>query len=192
MRKLKLQMQLSADSFVCGPNYEMDWLALDWDEELKNYVSALTAPVDCIILGRHLAEGFIDHWTQAASAPNTNSEEMAFTRKMSDTPKVVFTKTIKKSNWKNTTLVPGDLTAEIKRLKSLPGGDLIAYGGSALVSALIHANLIDEYYLFINPTAIGNGKTIFGALENKMPLTLVKGTAFSSGIVGLHYQPRKD
>lgn len=61
MRKVKLQMQVSLDGFVAGPNGEMDWMTWNWDDELKEYVMKLTDPVDCIILGRVLAQGFIPH-----------------------------------------------------------------------------------------------------------------------------------
>jgi dihydrofolate reductase len=62
MRKLKLQVQMTVDGFIAGPNGEMDWLTFNWDNELKEYVGALTEPVDSIVLGRKLAQGFIPHW----------------------------------------------------------------------------------------------------------------------------------
>ena len=61
MRKVKLQMQVSVDGFVAGPNGEMDWMAWNWDDELKKHVTDLTEPVDCIIMGRKLAQGFIPY-----------------------------------------------------------------------------------------------------------------------------------
>ena len=62
MRKLKLQVQMTVDGFIAGLNGEMDWTARDWDGELKKYVTEITEPVDCIVLGRKLAQGFIPHW----------------------------------------------------------------------------------------------------------------------------------
>ncbi len=61
MRKLKLQMQMSVDGYIAGPQGEMDWVVMDWDDQLKKYVEGITAPVDCILLGRKLAEGFIPY-----------------------------------------------------------------------------------------------------------------------------------
>ncbi|MEJ7671425.1 MAG: dihydrofolate reductase family protein [Chitinophagaceae bacterium] len=58
MRKLKLQVQMSVDGYIAGPNGEMDWMVWDWDDELKKYVTEITEPVDCIVLGRKLALGF--------------------------------------------------------------------------------------------------------------------------------------
>ncbi|MGP1685133.1 MAG: dihydrofolate reductase family protein, partial [Giesbergeria sp.] len=59
MRKLKLQVQISIDGFIAGPKGEMDWMVWDWDDALKQYVSDITEPVDTILLGRTLAQGFI-------------------------------------------------------------------------------------------------------------------------------------
>src|SRR5918997_5359674 len=127
MRKLKLQVQISIDGFIAGPHGEMDWMTFDWDDELKQYVTDLTEPVDCILLGRRLAEGFIPHWT--AVAANPQNPEFTAGKKFTDTPKVVFTRTLDNSGWDNTVLAKGDLVDEITKLKEQDGKDIIAYGG---------------------------------------------------------------
>lgn len=185
MRKLKLQVQISVDGYVGGPNGEMDWLVRDWDAELIQYVTALTESFDCIVLGRKLAEGFIPHW--AGVAADVNHPEHAAGQKFTQTPKVVFTKSLERSAWNNTVLAKGDLVTEIMALKQQPGQDLIAYGGATFVSALIKHGLIDEFHLFVNPTAIGSGLAIFKELNGKQNLNLVKATAFECGIVVLNY-----
>ena len=181
MRKLKLQVQMTVDGYIAGPNGEMDWTVFDWDDELKQYVTNITEPVDCIVLGRKLAQGFIPYW---ASHPEEEGAD-----KFNSTKKVVFTRTLERSEWENTTLAKGDLVEEITRLKEQPGSDIIAYGGATFVSALIKHGLIDEFHLFINPVAIGRGMTIFSELEQKQNLTLIQSTAFACGIVVLHYKP---
>jgi dihydrofolate reductase len=85
----------------------------------------------------------------------------------------------------------GDLVQEVNALKKQNGGDLIAYGGGKFVSSLIQNNLIDEYHLFVNPTAIGNGMPIFKSLENNLNLKLIKAKPFKCGIVVLCYKPKK-
>jgi len=182
MRKLKLQVQLTVDGYIAGPNGEMDWMIFDWDEELKYYVKQLSEPVDCIVLGRKLAQGFIPYW---ASKPE--AEEVAGVDKMNNTPKVVFTRTLDKSEWDNTVLAKGDLVDEIRKLKKQTGKDIIVYGGATFVSALFKEGLIDEYQLFINPVVIGTGMTIFKGIESIKNLSLLKSTAFECGIVVLHY-----
>jgi dihydrofolate reductase len=191
MRKLKLQMQLSIDGFVAGPNGEMDWMTWNWDDKIKDYVTELTDSSDCILLGGHMPGGFIPYWESVVANPE-NPEHggiagAAFGKKMVDTPKVVFTKTIEKSTWNNTVLAKGDITEEVNRLKAQSGKDIITYGGANFASSLIKYNLIDEYHLFINPTPIGNGMAIFKEIGQNMNLKLVKATPFECGIVVLHY-----
>jgi len=190
MRKLKLQIQMTIDGFIAGPNGEMDWMVWNWDDGLKQYVSELIEPVDCIILGRKLAEGFIPHW--GAVANNSEDPEYTAGKMFTDTHKVVFTKTLDKSEWVNTILAKGDLASEINQLKKQDGNDIYACGGATFVSALIKHGLIDEYHLFINPTAIGNGMPIFKELDSIQNLTLVKSTSFDCGIVVLNYEPKRN
>jgi dihydrofolate reductase len=182
VRKLKLQVQMSVDGFIAGPNGEMDWMLWNWDGALKQYVAKMTEDVDTILLGRKLAEGFIPYW--AANPLQEGADTF------NNTPKVVFTKTMEESTWVDTVLAKGELADEINQMKKKDGKNMIAYGGSKFVSALIKENLIDDYHLFINPTAVGKGMTIFNELEGKLDLELVKSTAFTCGMVVLNYKPK--
>jgi dihydrofolate reductase len=184
MRKLKLQVQMTVDGFVGSPNGELSWANIKWDEELNTYVGNLTEPVDTILLGRKLAQGFIPYW-----ASNPEGEAGRGAEKFNTTPKVVFTKTLETTDWSNTVLAKGDLVEEVNKLKMLPGGDIIVYGGATFVSALVKHGLIDEYNLFINPAAIGTGLSIFKELESQQKLHLKHAHAFPCGIVALCYVP---
>ena len=172
---------MTVDGYIAGPNGEMDWMSFNWDNELNQYVTDITGSVDCIILGRKLAQGFIPHW---AAHPEEDGAA-----KINNTPKVVFTKTLVNSEWANTVLAKGDLVEEIMQLKQQAGKDMIAYGGAAFVSALIQYGLIDEFHLLINPAAIGDGMPIFKGLTSQQKLKLVKSRSFDCGIVLLCYQP---
>lgn len=186
MRKLKLQVQMTVDGFIAGTNGEMDWMVWNWDDELKLYVEDLTNSVDCIILGRKLAEGFIPHWSRVAANPK--DPEFVAGRKFTDLHKVVFTKTIDNSPWDNTVLAKGELFDEIKKLKEKIGRDIIVYGGATFVSSLISHKLIDDFHLFVNPAVIGNGKAIFNQLDQKQNLKLINAKKFDCGIVVLNYE----
>ena len=194
MRKLKLQVQISLDSYIAGPNGEMDWIVWDWDDKLKNYVFELTESVDTILLGRKMTDGFVSYWSDVMTKPDDPSSidlSHAFAKKMLETPKVVFTKTLKKSQWANTDLATGDLTDEITKLKGLKGKDIIVYGGASFDSSLIQEGLIDDFHLFIHPAAIGKGMTIFKTLKEIQKFILIKSIAFDCGIVLLHYEPMR-
>jgi dihydrofolate reductase len=90
---------MSVDSYITGPNGEMDWMVWKWDDKLKNYVFKLTEPVDTIILGRKMTDGFVSYWSDVITKPDDPSSidrSHAFAKKMIETPKAVFTKTLKK------------------------------------------------------------------------------------------------
>ena len=189
IRKLKLQVQMSLDGCIAGPNNEMDWMVWDWDEKLKDYVNRFHEPVDTILLGRKMTNEFISYWSNVLKKPE--DQEYTFAKKMIETPKIVFTKTLNKSEWPNTEIATGDLKDEIIKLKSQEGGDIIVYRGASFDSSLIKENLIDEFYLFINPVAIGNGRTIFKDLKEIRKFNLIESIAFDSGTVLLHYEVKK-
>ena len=132
MRKLKLQVQISVNGFVGGPNGELDWMTWDWDNKLKSYVSELTDTVDTILLGRKMTDGFISYWSIVLK--DKNNPEYDAAKIFIDTPKVVFTKTLEKSEWVNTELAKGDIVEEVNDLKEQNGKDIIVYGGASFVS----------------------------------------------------------
>jgi dihydrofolate reductase len=190
-RKLKLHVHMSIDGFIAGPNNENDWIDFFWDEKLKEFENRLHEPVDTILLGRNMTNEFISYWSNIINNPE--DPEYSFAKKMIDTPKIVFTKTLNKSEWINTEISTGDLKEEIVKLKSQEnGGDIIVYGGASFDSSLIKENLIDEYILLVNPVAIGNGKPIFKNLYEIRKLTLIESIAFNSGTVLLHYEVKRN
>jgi dihydrofolate reductase len=189
MRKLKLQVQMTVDGFIAGPNGEMDWMTLPWTEDVNRYVTEITDSVDTLILGRKLAEGFIPYW--ASVAANPDGPDFTAGKKFTDIPKVVFTRTLQNSAWGNTVLAKGDLIEEITRLKSQEGKDIIAYGGATFVSSLIRYGLIDELHLFINPSILGSGLTIFQEVGEKVNLTLQAAIPFACGITVMRYSLNK-
>lgn len=194
MRKLKLQVQTSIDGYVARIDGQLDWMQWNWDEELKDFVNKLSEPVDTILLGRVLAEGFIPAWQSRIADPETADE---FGRKMVKSQKIVFSKTLKneditKNNWENVELAKEDYVQYINWLKKQSGNDIIAYGGSRFVASLIEAGLIDDFYLFVNPSAIGNGMTIFNKVKGKQSYNLVNAKQFSCGIALLNYTPGHD
>lgn len=184
MRRFKLQVQTTVDGYMAGPNGEMDWMLMPWSRDMEEYVSALMASVDCIVLGRKLAEGFIPAW---ASRPEGEPEQSIDW--MNNTPRVVISNSLTESPWENATIANGELGETITSLKDRPGGDLIAYGGGTLVSSLIARDLLDEIHLFVNPTAIGAGMPVFGNDVTRKQVRLVGAHPFECGITALHFEP---
>ena len=176
-------MQMTLDGFVARPNGELNWMiSKQLDGELCSLVNELIDSSDTILMGRKMTDEFVSYWTKAVENPK--NPEYTFAKKMLDTPKIVFTKTLNESTWTNTVLAKGDIVEEVNRLKNQTGKDILVYGGADFVSSLIKENLIDEYNFFINPTAIGRGMTIFGKLEDKSSsLKLYRSQSYNCGIV---------
>ena len=187
MRKLKLQVQMTVDGFISGQNGEMDWMAFNWSEDIKKYVEEITQPVDTILLGKNLATGFIPHW--AGVAKDEKNPEQKAGIKFSETYKIVFSKTLTKSEWDNTDVENGDFVEKINELKNHSGNDIIVYGGGKFVSSLIKENLIDELHLFVNPAILGKGMPVFQEVETMQKLSLISSKHFDCGIIVLVYKP---
>jgi dihydrofolate reductase len=185
MRKFKLQVQATVDGYMGGPNGEMDWVTVPWSDDLSAYSKALHEPVDTILLGRKLAEGFIPAWKAGPEGETQESIDW-----MNNTPKVVISNSLTESRWDNA-VVANDLTKTVTDLKARPGGELIAYGGSTFVRNLIAGDLLDELHLFVNPVAIGAGLPVFPDSGAKHRLSLVAARQFDCGITVLHYEPKR-
>jgi dihydrofolate reductase len=190
MQNLKLQMQITVDGFVAGPDGKLDWMKPEIemkDDKLLRYISSMVDSSDTILMGRKMTDDFVKYWTGVLDDPE--SSEYAFAKKMVDTPKVVFTKTLEESPWPNTTLAKGDIVREVNKLKKRDGRGLLVYGGAGFVASLIDHNLIDEYHLFVNPVAIGTGMPIFGDVKDKFELKPIGATPFECGVTVQRYLP---
>jgi dihydrofolate reductase len=111
--------------------------------------------------------------------------------KMNSIAKIVFSKTLEKSDWNNTRLIKENIPEEVSKLKTQPGKDMAIFGSSDLALTFIQHGLIDEYRIMVNPTALGSGKSLFSGMHDKLNLKLVKTKVFNSGNVLLTYQPAK-
>ncbi len=188
MRKVKLQIQTTIDGFVARPNGDSDWMTWNPDEEFMQFINSLIDSSDTILLGRKMADGFVSHWENTVS----NNPENLFAKKMVATPKVVFSKTLNKSTWNNTTLAKENLADEIAKLKHQNGKDILVYGGATFVSSLIEEGLIDEYHLIINPVAIGDGMSIFKSLNRTQQFSPIESKLYPGGKIVLSYKINKD
>jgi dihydrofolate reductase len=187
MRKLKLQMQVTVDGYVAGPEGQLDWMTVSFEKDPKLYafVDHLTDTSDTILLGRKMTAGFVQYWERVAV--QKDDPEFEFAQKMVNMPKVMFSKTVRQVEGKNLRVESGDLASAVNRLKSQPGKDLLVYGGATFVSSLIEHGLIDDIHLFVNPVAIGNGMRIF---NGKKPLKLTASASYPTGIVVNSYRPQ--
>jgi dihydrofolate reductase len=192
MRKLKLQIQTTIDGFVGGPNGENDWVFQPGKpdpEALKQVITFgvdLASGCDTLLLGRKLAaSGFCTYWESVAdSQPDNPWNPLA--KLITGHRKIAFSSSETSLPGRNLEVENGDLATTIQALKEQPGKDILVYGGAGFVSSLISLNLIDEYYIIVNPVAIGAGLSIF---KERKILKLESSVAFKSGKVVNKYLP---
>lgn len=182
MRKLKLQMQMTIDGFVAGPNGENDWVFIPGpqDPAALQFTIDMAASCDIILAGSKMVNGWAAYWQEVADN-QPESPWNPFAKLMVDTRKIVFSRNPETElTGRNIELETGDLATVINELKAQPGKDILVYGGVDFARSLVNANLIDEYYLVVNPVAIGTGQSIF---REKKVMRLESSVAYTNGKV---------
>jgi dihydrofolate reductase len=135
---------------------------------------------DALLLGRVTYEGFAAAWP---------SREGEFADKFNTMPKYVVSSTLENPEWTNTTVLRGDLTSEVAKLRAEVDGDIVVHGSAQLVEALVEHDLVDELRLMVFPMVLGTGKRLFGEASEKKPLRLVDSRTVGDGVAILIYQP---
>jgi dihydrofolate reductase len=182
MRKVIFFMLISLDGFFEGPNSDINWHHVD--EEFNEFAIAQLNMVDTLLFGRVTYEMMASYWP----TPTAVANDPIVAGKMNSLPKIVFSKTLSKVDWQNTRLIKDNFVEEILKLKQQTGKDLIMLGSSDLAVTFIKHGLIDEYRIMVNPVTLGNGKSLFNGIDDKLNLKLINTKTFSSGNVLLYYQ----
>lgn len=153
---------MTIDGFVAGPEGQLDWMWVNDERDEAGFqkVIELASSCDTILLGRKMTREFVDYWENVVDN-QPGSPEQPLAQLMVNMRKVVFSRTQTAISGRNLEVENGDLAATVNALKKQPGKDIMVYGGANFVSSLISQNLIDEYFIFRNPIAIGNGLSIF-------------------------------
>lgn len=188
-RKVVLQMQVSVDGLVGrdgdGPGWQVwDWGEdCPWDRPLQDRFNGFVAAADTVLLSRTIVEsGYLDHWT-AMAALAQRKPVFAFARHITEARKIIFSRSLPQARWPGTEPATSDLAAEVCDLKSQPGKNIIAFGGAGFASALIAAGVVDEVELYINPVALGHGRTLFADARGDTALRLLSAQAYECGVV---------
>jgi len=171
MRKIILQLAVSLDGFIEGPNGEFDWCFTEHDYGM----SAFFKRIDSTFMGR-------------------KSYELAL--KMADEipagfPKFkeyVFSNTLKQAK-EGVTIIKGDIKKEVEKIRNEKGKDIWLFGGAELISSLINLKLVDEIMLAIHPVVLGAGKPLFKEIKDRTWLTLTDHRIYPDGLVFLTYTP---
>lgn len=183
MRTVIFQMMISIDGFFEGPGKELDWHVVD--DEFISYTAGMLDTVDAIMFGRVTYQMMADYWPTSAAI----ARYPVIAGRMNALQKFVFSPTLDKAEWQNTTIVEGNLGEAVTKLKRLPGKNMVIFGSSDLTIALTKLGLVDEYRIIINPVVLGGGKALLQGLNERLKLKLVEVRTFSSGTVLLSYHP---
>lgn len=181
MKKVILDLAVTLDGFIEGPNGEIDWCIMNDDMDFDGFLSS----IDTIFYGRVS----YDSWGNYQPDENANSAEQKLWKAVHSKNKFVFSS--QKREDKNATFINSDIAEIVSEIKNQGGKDIWLYGGASLIKTFIHSDLIDLYRISVHPIALGNGKPLFEDLKERLNLRLIKTNTFKSGVVQLIYEPIK-
>jgi len=184
MRKLVVFNMVSLDGFFVDGKGDMSWAHKN-DAEWNAFVNENASGNGVLVFGRITYQLMASYWPTPMALQNSP----VVAKGMNDMPKIVFSRTLDNASWSNTKLVQGDLAAETRKLKKEPGPDMVILGSGSIVSQLAQQNLVDEYQIALRPIVLGNGRTMFEGVQEKLNLKLTKSRTFGNGTVFACYQP---
>jgi dihydrofolate reductase len=153
------------------------------DEDFGRLVTGWFSQADAFLLGRRTYEIFAAFWPQVTDAGDPVAAPL------NHLPKYVATRTLGEATWAGTTLLTGDIVAEVARLKDQPGRELQVHGSGELLQTLMANDLVDEYRLFVYPVVVGSGRRLYRAGAPPRTLRLTEQTRTSTGVAVLTYVP---
>jgi len=184
MRKIHVYDTISLDGFFTDAHNDMSW-AHRRDPEWNAFVAGNASGNGALLFGRVTYDQMRAFWPTPQAAQMMPEVAAG----MNTMPKYVVSRTLRQADWQNTTVLKGDLATEIRALKAQDGPDLVVLGSGSLVSQLTAAGLVDQFQLVLNPTILGQGRTLFETVGERLTLKLAKSQAFGNGNVVLSYLP---
>lgn len=182
MRSLIVFSDVTVDGFMAGSNGDLDFMVdiADDPQLVSELTGKLLRTADTIVVGRNSFAAMAAYWS------NAEGEVAAW---LNETPKVVLSTNpdLDVSEWRNSTLAAGDGVKQVRRLKGAAGGSVVTFGGVRTVRSLVRADLVDEYWLKINPAVVGRGQSMFSDLVTHRLLTLRSARAFPNGAIAATY-----
>ncbi|TGN18729.1 dihydrofolate reductase family protein [Leptospira idonii] len=159
------------------------------DEDVHRYFTALLSHGSHILYGRVTYELMVPYWPDIAKSQSEDASSNEFALVFDSLEKVLFSKSLKQIEDKNTKLATGNLADEVTVLKQQTGKDILV-GSLSIASQLSQLHLIDEYHFVIHPVIVGNGPKLFDTLklQEGFQLDLLSSKTFKSGVIANHYK----
>ena len=183
MRKVHSFTSISLDGFFTDRTGDMGW-AHRYDEEWRAFSSGNASGDGELLFGRKTYEMMASFWPTPQAAQMMPEVAAGMNRMQ----KYVVSKSLDKADWQNTTVLKGDLVVEVKKLKAATGPDIVVLGSGSVVSQLTQARLVDAYQIVVVPVVLGQGRTLFETVHDRLDLKLTKSKAFTNGNMVLWYE----
>lgn len=178
MRKVVLDLAVTLDGFIEGPNGEVDWCIMDDEMNFDGFLST----IDTIFYGRVS----YDMWGNYSPAQNASDAEKSLWQSVHSKQKFVFSSRQQPDNI--ATYVTSGFAEKVAELKKQSGKDIWLYGGAKLIATFINLGLVDTYRLSVHPTVLGAGKPLFENIGSRLNLKLMQTNQYRSGVVQLIYE----
>lgn len=179
-------MHISLDGFVAGPKGEMNWIKVD--EEIFDYIGKRISESDSALYGRVTYEMMEGYWPTAGDEPGASKHDIEHSKWYKHAHKLVLSNTMKEAGLTNTTILNENLPERIHQIKQQPGKEILLFGSPTATHSLIQQNLIDGFWLFVNPVVLGEGIPLFTGIKEKIKLKLLPvSRQFASGVTELNY-----
>lgn len=178
-RRVILDLAVTLDGFIEGPNGEVDWCIMDPDMDFNQFLNQ----IDTILYGRKS----YDIWGQYIPKNEDSDTDKEMWRLVHSKEKYVFSRTQKETD-NRAIFINDNIVEEVNKLKKKPGRDIWLYGGSSLITTFVNLGLVDEFRLSVHPIILGEGKPLFIDINKRINLQIVETKKFSSGVVQLIYR----
>jgi dihydrofolate reductase len=185
MRKIISFMHISLDGFVAGLKGEMDWIKVD--EEIFDYVEKRISETDTALYGRVTYEMMENYWPTAGDKPTASRHDINHSKWYKKAHKLVLSRTLKGTSLTNTTVISDKLEDRFNEIKQQTGSEIALFGSPTATHSLIQLNLIDGFWLFVNPIILGRGIPLYTGVTDKIKLKLLTTRQFKSGVTELNY-----
>lgn len=181
-------MHISLDGFVAGPHGEMNWIKVD--EEIFDFVGKRIGQSDTALYGRVTYQMMENYWPTAGKKPSATRHDIDHSKWYAKAHKVVLSKTISEEGLNNTKIISDHLVDRINEIKKSNNGgseDILVFGSPTATHSLMQLNLIDGFWLFVNPIILGEGIPLFAGNQEKSKLKLLSSHQFANGVTELNY-----
>jgi len=185
MVRLGVFNNVSLDGYFVDASGDMRWAHnTKPDPEWDAFVASNASGGGRLLFGRKTYDLMASYWPTPMAAKNMP----AVAEGMNKMPKIVFSRTLARADWNNTTLLKGDLVAEVRKLKNDSGPDMAILGSGSIVAQLAQENLIDQFQVAVIPIVLGAGRTMFDGVKRRLNLKLTNSRAYRNGNVVLSYE----